>query len=48
MRPQEKTLNDLPLDTKGYIQKLDCRETIKRRLLDLGLVEGVRYYSCFN
>ena len=40
MKPKEKTLNDLPLHTKGYIKKLNCMGTIRRRLLDLGLVEG--------
>ena len=35
-----KTLNDLPLNTKGYIQKLNCVGNIRRRLLDLGFVEG--------
>lgn len=35
-----KTLNDLPLNTKGSIKKLNCIGNIKRRLLDLGLVEG--------
>lgn len=35
-----KTLNDLPLNTKGYIKKLNCMGNIRRRLLDLGLVEG--------
>ena len=34
------TLNDLPLNTKGYIQKLNCNENIRRRLLDLGFVKG--------
>ncbi len=35
-----KTLNDLPLNTKGYIKKLNCIGNIRRRLLDLGFVEG--------
>ena len=34
-----KTLNDLPLNTKGYIEKLNCEGNIRRRLLDLGLVK---------
>lgn len=34
------TLNDLPLNTKGYINNLNCNENIKRRLLDLGLVKN--------
>ncbi len=40
MKQHEKTLNELPLDTKGYINKLNCHENIKRRLLDLGFVQG--------
>ncbi len=35
-----KTLNDLPLNHKGYIKNLNCIGNIKRRLLDLGFVEG--------
>lgn len=35
-----KTLNDLPLHSKGSIKKLNCIGNIKRRLLDLGFVEG--------
>lgn len=40
MKQYEMTLNQLPLDTKGYIKKINCTENIKRRLLDLGFVEG--------
>lgn len=35
-----KTLNDLPLYCKGSIKKLNCMGNVKRRLLDLGFVEG--------
>lgn len=35
-----KTLNDLPLNTIGYIESLNCKGNIRRRLLDLGLVKG--------
>jgi len=35
-----KTLTDLPLNTKGIIKKLNCTGTIRRRLLDLGFIEG--------
>ena len=37
---KEKTLNDLPLNTKGFIKKINCTDNIKRRLLDLGFVEN--------
>lgn len=40
MKQQYKTLNELPLNTKGYIKKLNCNGNIRRRLLDLGFVEG--------
>jgi len=40
MKQQEKTLNELPLNTKGIIQKLNCQGNIRRRLLDLGFVKG--------
>lgn len=35
-----KNLNDLKLDEKGYINKIKCNDTIKRRLMDLGLIKG--------
>lgn len=40
MKQEGKTLNELPLNTKGYIKELKCVENIRRRLLDLGFVEG--------
>lgn len=40
MKQQEKTLNELPLNTKGKIERLNCQGNIKRRLLDLGFVKG--------
>lgn len=40
MKQQEKTLNQLPLYTKGSIQTLKCQGNIRRRLLDLGFVKG--------
>ena len=40
MEQQEKNLNALPLNAKGYIKKLNCTGNIRRRLLDLGFVEG--------
>lgn len=35
-----KNLNELPLNKKGYIKNLNCTGNIRRRLLDLGFVEG--------
>ena len=40
MKQEEKTLNQLPLNTKGIIKKLNCEGNIRRRLLDLGFVKG--------
>ena len=36
----EITLSELPLNSLGYISKINCNENIKRRLLDLGLIEN--------
>lgn len=33
-------LNQLPLNKRGIIKELKCDGSIKRRLLDLGLVKG--------
>lgn len=33
-------LNDLKLEEKGFIKEINCDDNIKRRLLDLGLIEG--------
>lgn len=33
-------LNQLSLNEIGIIKKINCDETIKRRLLDIGLVKG--------
>ena len=40
MKQQGKTLNQLPLNTKGMIERLNCQGNIRRRLLDLGFVKG--------
>ena len=34
------TLNKLKLNETGYIKSLNCTDGVKRRLLDLGLIEG--------
>lgn len=38
MKIEKKNLNQLPLNKIGKIDKIDCDEGIKRRLLDMGLV----------
>ena len=35
-----KNLSQLPLNKNGRIDKIECDEGIKRRLLDMGLVKG--------
>ena len=35
-----ENLNQLPLNKSGRINKIECGEGIKRRLLDMGLVKG--------
>ena len=34
------SLNNLKLNQTGYVYKLNCTESVKRRLLDLGLVKN--------
>lgn len=36
----EKTVNELELGEIGIVNKIVGEETVKRRLLDLGLIEG--------
>lgn len=36
------TLYELPLNTIGIIDNLNCNGNIRRRLLDLGLVKGTK------
>lgn len=35
-----ENLNQLALNKNGKIDKIECNEGIKRRLLDMGLVKG--------
>ncbi len=37
---KEKTVNELELEEIGIVHKIVGEDTIKRRLLDLGLIEG--------
>ena len=39
---QEKRLSDIPLGKVVEIQKLDMEENIKRRLFDIGMIEGTK------
>lgn len=40
MKVQVINLNQLPLNKNGTIKEINCEGNIKRRLLDLGLVQG--------
>ena len=37
---KERTLNELKIEEIGVVYRIMGEETIKRRLLDLGLIEG--------
>lgn len=40
MKTKIENLNQLPLNKSGKIKNINCDEGIKRRLLDMGLVNG--------
>lgn len=42
MEKHEKTLDKLEIEKEAIIEKINCEENIKRRLLDLGLVKGTK------
>lgn len=42
------TLNELPINTVGIIDELNCNGNIRRRLLDLGLVKGTKITPIFK
>lgn len=42
------TLYELPLNTIGIIDNLNCTPNIRRRLLDLGLVKGTKIIPIFK
>lgn len=41
-------LYELPLNTVGTVKSLNCNGTIRRRLLDLGLVQGTKIIPIFK
>lgn len=41
-------LYELPLNTVGIVNNLDCNGNIRRRLLDLGLVKGTKITPVFK
>lgn len=42
------SLDRLPLNHKGFIIELNCNSSIKRRLLDLGLIPGTYITPVFR
>lgn len=40
MKPQISSLNKLPIGTKGQVLCLETEGTTRRRLLDLGIIQG--------
>lgn len=36
------TLNELPLNQNGYIEKIELNGNMQRRLLDLGFIKGAK------
>ena len=43
-----KTLNDLDLNSVGIVKSLNCTGSIRRRLLDLGLVKNTKITPLFK
>lgn len=41
------TLDKLELNKTGYIKNLTCNDSVKRRLLDLGLINGTAITPIF-
>ena len=41
-------LSELPLNTVGIIDDLNCNENIRRRMLDLGLIKGTKIIPVFK
>ena len=44
----EISLSKLPLNETGIIKKLNVNETIKRRLLDLGMINGTNVKALYK
>ena len=42
------TLYELPLNQVGIVNNLNCNGTIRRRLLDLGLIKGTQIKPVFK
>ena len=44
----ETTLNKLPINSVGKVISLNTKESLKRRLLDLGLVNGTQIKKLYK
>ena len=42
------TLDKLPINTLGKVCNINCNESVKRRLLDLGLIKGTAIAPVFK
>lgn len=42
------TLNEVRLSEEVIINKINCNENIKRRILDLGMIEGTKIKPVFK
>ena len=42
------TLYELPLNTVGIIDNLNCTGNVRRRMLDLGLIKGTKIVPVFK
>lgn len=42
------TLYELPLNTVGIIDNINCNGNIRRRMLDLGLIKGTKITPVFK
>lgn len=41
MSPNNRTLNELPPGTKGKVMRIAAKGSLRRRILDMGIVPGV-------
>ena len=41
------TLNELKLNETGFVKDINCSDTVKRRLLDLGLIPNTQITPLF-
>lgn len=48
MKNNQSSLNDLPLGRKARVTSLTCNGSIRRRMLDLGIIEGTHIEPLFK